>query len=299
MIARRYAAQPRNKQTLGNWFRELAQFMIAPLSPGFNLDRYDRELRRPFPSEPQLAPEGKVWRRTVSPTLPSLQRPFTRRPLRPPAALNGWNLNRGNLCSRNVATPFFRQHRIQLHHVGNRHRPIHLARTSPPTTGRSVAASAHPPQLPLHRAKFLVPGVVSPDLPSAFAHSAAYGDIIAAMLALFTLISLPSASGVVIAWIFSLCGTADLFNAFYQSRRPHGGAVGCHLFHSDFHRAPTADHARTRFPDSSATSKCIRGTAKPPLSIKAPRKGGVLFFRTGYSICGMKGRTECRMTWNS
>jgi hypothetical protein len=37
--------------------------MIAPLSPGFNLDRYDRELRRPFPSEPQFAPDSKVWRR--------------------------------------------------------------------------------------------------------------------------------------------------------------------------------------------------------------------------------------------
>jgi hypothetical protein len=61
-IARHYAAHPRNKQTLGNWLREFAQFMIAPLSPGFNLDRYDRELRRPFPSEPQFAPEGKVWR---------------------------------------------------------------------------------------------------------------------------------------------------------------------------------------------------------------------------------------------
>ena len=62
-IARRYAAQPRNQQTLSNRVRELAQFMIAPLRPGFNLDRYARELRRPFPSEPQLAPEGKVWRR--------------------------------------------------------------------------------------------------------------------------------------------------------------------------------------------------------------------------------------------
>ncbi len=62
-IARRYAAQPGNQQTLGNWLREFAQFMIAPLSPGFNLDRYDRELRRPFPSEPQFAPECKVWRR--------------------------------------------------------------------------------------------------------------------------------------------------------------------------------------------------------------------------------------------
>jgi len=62
-IARRYAAQPRNRRTVGNRFRELAQFMIAPLSPGFNLDRYDRELRSPFPSEPQFAPECKVWRR--------------------------------------------------------------------------------------------------------------------------------------------------------------------------------------------------------------------------------------------
>src|SRR4051812_44082588 len=43
--------------------REFAQFIIAPLSPGFNLDRYDRELRCPFPSEPLLAPESEIWRR--------------------------------------------------------------------------------------------------------------------------------------------------------------------------------------------------------------------------------------------
>src|SRR5712671_1961993 len=62
-IARRYAAHPRNKRTLGNWLREFAQFMIAPLSPGFNFDRYDRELRRPFPSAPQFAPGSEIWRR--------------------------------------------------------------------------------------------------------------------------------------------------------------------------------------------------------------------------------------------
>jgi uncharacterized protein YbjT (DUF2867 family) len=62
-IARRYAALPRNQRTLGNGLRQFAQFMMAPLSPGFNLDRYDRQLRRPFPSEPQFAPESKVWRR--------------------------------------------------------------------------------------------------------------------------------------------------------------------------------------------------------------------------------------------
>ncbi len=66
---------------------------------------------------------------------------------------------------------------------------------------------------------FLVPGVVSPDLPSAFAQSAAYGDVVAAVLALFTLISLPSSTGVVLAWIFSIWGSVDLFNAFYQANR--------------------------------------------------------------------------------
>ena len=61
---------------------------------------------------------------------------------------------------------------------------------------------------------FLVPGVVSPDLPPAFAHSAAYGDIGAAVLALLALISLSNGAGIAIAWIFNLWGLADLLNAF-------------------------------------------------------------------------------------
>ena len=85
-------------------------------------------------------------------------------------------------------------------------------------------AEALRPLLILHSFRFiglafLVPGVVSPDLPSAFAHSAAYGDIIAAILALLSLLSLPRGAGVVIAWIFNLWGSADLFNAFYQANR--------------------------------------------------------------------------------
>jgi uncharacterized protein YbjT (DUF2867 family) len=68
-IARRYAALPRNRQTLGNRLRAFAQFLITPLRPGPNLDRYDRELRRPFPSAPQFAPDSEVWRRehTIEP----------------------------------------------------------------------------------------------------------------------------------------------------------------------------------------------------------------------------------------
>jgi NAD(P)H dehydrogenase (quinone) len=62
-IARRSAALPRNQRTLGNWLRELVQFILGPLGPGFDLDRYDRELRSPFPSVPQFASDSKVWRR--------------------------------------------------------------------------------------------------------------------------------------------------------------------------------------------------------------------------------------------
>jgi hypothetical protein len=93
-------------------------------------------------------------------------------------------------------------------------------------------AEALRPLLILHSFRFiglafLVPGVVSPDLPPAFAHSAAYGDIIAAMLALLSLLFLPNAAGVAAAWIFSLWGTADLFSAFYQAN--HAGLMAGQL----------------------------------------------------------------------
>jgi hypothetical protein len=73
----------------------------------------------------------------------------------------------------------------------------------------------------------LVPGVVSPDLPPAFAHPAAFGDIIAAILALVSLLLLPRAAGVAVAWIFNLWGLADLFNAFYQAN--HAGLLAGQL----------------------------------------------------------------------
>ena len=86
------------------------------------------------------------------------------------------------------------------------------------------AADALRPILILHSFRFvglsfLVPGVVSPDLPNAFARHAAYGDLVAAVLALLSLFLLPGAAGVTTAWIFGILGTADLLNAFYQANR--------------------------------------------------------------------------------
>ena len=63
---------------------------------------------------------------------------------------------------------------------------------------------------------FLVPGVVSPDLPAAFAQPVAYGDFITAILALLALAMLGTRSGAVLNWIFNIFGTADLLFAFYQ-----------------------------------------------------------------------------------
>jgi len=62
---------------------------------------------------------------------------------------------------------------------------------------------------------FLVPGVVSPSLPQAFAVPAGYGDLIAGVLAIVATISLarraPWAAAVV--WLFNAWGAADLLFA--------------------------------------------------------------------------------------
>jgi hypothetical protein len=63
---------------------------------------------------------------------------------------------------------------------------------------------------------FLVPGVVSPNLPDDFARPAAYGDLIAAVLALVALAGLRSKLGIGLVWVFNLWGSADLLYAFYQ-----------------------------------------------------------------------------------
>jgi len=93
-------------------------------------------------------------------------------------------------------------------------------------------AEALRPVLILHSFRFIglafvVPGVVSPDLPPVFAHSAAYGDIVAAILALLALSLLSSAGGFAVAWIANLWGAADILNAFYQAN--HAGLLAGQL----------------------------------------------------------------------
>jgi hypothetical protein len=85
-------------------------------------------------------------------------------------------------------------------------------------------AEALRPLLLLHAFRFvglafLVPGVVSPDLPEGFARPAAYGDLATSLLALLAIATLESRAGTVIVWVFNSVGTVDLLNAFYQADR--------------------------------------------------------------------------------
>ena len=81
---------------------------------------------------------------------------------------------------------------------------------------------------------FLVPGVVSPLLPPGFAVPAAYGDVVAGILAIAATISLvqqlPWATAS--AWLFNLWGAADLLFAFYRGSQVaiNPGMLGATFF---------------------------------------------------------------------
>ena len=91
-----------------------------------------------------------------------------------------------------------------------------------PELSKRPRIEALQPLLALHAFRFLglsflIPGVVSPALPAAFAAPAAYGDIVAAILALLSLAALRSKMGIPLVWIFNIWGSVDLLNAFYQA----------------------------------------------------------------------------------
>jgi hypothetical protein len=81
---------------------------------------------------------------------------------------------------------------------------------------------------------FLLPGVVSPSLPLAFAAPSAYGDLFAGILAIVAIISLAKrASGAIaLVWVFNIWGAVDLLFAAYQGLRLQidPGALGAAFF---------------------------------------------------------------------
>jgi hypothetical protein len=67
---------------------------------------------------------------------------------------------------------------------------------------------------------FLIPGVVSSSLSSAFAIPAAYGDLVAAILAVIATLALSARASwaIPIVWVFNVWGSVDLLHAIYQGQ---------------------------------------------------------------------------------
>jgi len=61
--ARRYAAMPFAKQTLGNRLKAFINFNLTPLYPGYNFDKWDRKMGFPTAISPSLSIEDERWRR--------------------------------------------------------------------------------------------------------------------------------------------------------------------------------------------------------------------------------------------
>lgn len=68
---------------------------------------------------------------------------------------------------------------------------------------------------------FLVPGVVSGALSKSWAVPAAYGDLIAGILAIIATLAMVEtvAWAILAVWIFNIWGVADLLFAFYRGAR--------------------------------------------------------------------------------
>jgi hypothetical protein len=75
---------------------------------------------------------------------------------------------------------------------------------------------------------FLIPGVASPSLSAAFSAPAAYGDLVAAILAVVAVLALNARASwaIPVVWVFNVWGTIDLLHAIYQGQIGVGIAPG-------------------------------------------------------------------------
>ena len=60
--ARRYAAMPFARQSVGNRIRAFARFNLTPFHPGYDLARFDRQKGFPVPPNPSLSIDDEHWR---------------------------------------------------------------------------------------------------------------------------------------------------------------------------------------------------------------------------------------------
>jgi uncharacterized protein YbjT (DUF2867 family) len=60
--ARRYAAMPFARQTIGNRLKAFVNFCLTPCYPGYNFDKWDRKMRLPRAANPTLSLDDEQWK---------------------------------------------------------------------------------------------------------------------------------------------------------------------------------------------------------------------------------------------
>ncbi len=64
VTARRYAALPMARQTMGNRLKAFIRFNLTPFYPGYDFDRWDRKMGFPLPAKATLSIDDATWRQT-------------------------------------------------------------------------------------------------------------------------------------------------------------------------------------------------------------------------------------------
>lgn len=66
-IARRYAAMPQARRSLGNTLKTFGTFMKIGMTPAYNLDAYESDQQHPRTARPELAVDSSWWRERHEP----------------------------------------------------------------------------------------------------------------------------------------------------------------------------------------------------------------------------------------
>lgn len=114
-------------------------------------------------------------------------------------------------CVYGYSGNIWTQHSHEFRGFWSGHKALLLASTSTPRAKRCASPVAPAAHIRFIGLSFLVPGVVSPSLPPAFAAPAAYGDLVAALLAVAASIALSARLplAMLLVWLFNVWGTAD------------------------------------------------------------------------------------------
>ena len=122
---------------------------------------------------------------------------------------------------------------MSFYSFGRGRESLCLAKASNNGPWRRARSLSRTPYVSSYHWTRLLPGVVSPSLPAAFA-APAYGDFVAGILAILGTLALAKRASwaIVLVWVFNVWGAGDLLIAIYQGniQKIDPGALGAAFY---------------------------------------------------------------------